>query len=293
MLGTRGQKIAILDDVSFAVPARSLFAINGPSCSGKSTELNMLTGLDRPTSGRVLFGGEKLRAKSGNALRTVTWNIVGIVHDFSGGLGTIGSGFTTIGDLHTFEGLPADVGAAVMVRAHDNSTAAVNTMANQLDDLLAREGLAPSIETRQQNISRNQSQFHILYVLLYAVAAIVALVGVLGLFNTLTTSVLERRREIGILRSMGATGWRVAGVFWTEGMTLAGISWLVGVALGIPAAYSFVYLLSAVLPPIPFAFNPLSLAVMLVFTLLIASLASILPSISAARVRVAETLRYE
>src|SRR5262249_28858925 len=130
-------------------------------------------------------------------------------------------------------------------------------------------------------------------ILLYAVAAIVALVGVLGLFNTLTTSVLERRREIGILRSMGATGWRVASIFWTEGMALASISWLMAAAIGVPAAFGFGTLISEVLLPIPFAFDPLTLLVTLAFILIIATLASIIPALSAARARIADTLRYE
>lgn len=166
-------------------------------------------------------------------------------------------------------------------------------MANVVDNTLAGEGLVPSVETTQQNASRNQAQFAILYALLYAVAGIVALVGILGLFNTLSSSVLERRREIGILRSMGATGWRVAGVFWTEAMALAGVAWLAAVVLGFPAAVGFLALLSAVLLPIPFAFSPGALLVALGVTLIIAALASFIPALSAARLRVVETLRYE
>ncbi|MFI5271718.1 MAG: FtsX-like permease family protein [Ktedonobacterales bacterium] len=228
-----------------------------------------------------------------NATTTQRWTVIGILRDYNGGTGTIGSAFTSIADLHAFNGVPLDAGVAFLVRAHDRSTAAVNTMATRIDDQLAHEGLAPSIETKQQNEQRNQAQFEILYALLYAVAGIVALVGILGLFNTLSSSVLERRREIGILRSMGATGWRVAGVFWTEAMALAGISWLAAVILGIPAAYGFLALLSAVLLPIPFAFSPVALLVMLAFTVLIASLASFIPALGAARVRVVDTLRYE
>ena len=62
-----GQKTVILDDVSFEIPARTLFAITGPSGSGKSTLLNMLSGIDRPTSGRVLFGGRATRQERGPA----------------------------------------------------------------------------------------------------------------------------------------------------------------------------------------------------------------------------------
>lgn len=228
-----------------------------------------------------------------NATATQRWTVIGILRDYNGGVGSIGSAFTSIADLHAFNGEPADAGAAFLVQSHDRSAPAVSTMATRIDDLLARQGLAPSVETKQQNEQRNQAQFEILYALLYVVAGIVALVGVLGLFNTLSSSVLERRREIGILRSMGATGWRVAGVFWTEAMALAGISWLAAVVLGIPAAVGFVALLSAVLLPLPFAFSPAALLVMLVFTVCIASLASFIPALGAARVRVVDTLRYE
>ena len=66
------------------------------------------------------------------------------------------------------------------------------------------------MQTAQQEIQQNQSQFLIVYILFYSVVVIIALVGAIGLFNALAMSVLERRREIGILRSMGATGarWR-------------------------------------------------------------------------------------
>jgi len=102
---------------------------------------------------------------------------------------------------------------------------------NALDTSLSEAGLSPTITTAQQCKDRNLAQFQIIYLVLYAVAAIIALVGILGLFNTLTTSVFERRREIGILRSMGASGWRVGRVFWLEGLSLAVIAWLVAIVL--------------------------------------------------------------
>ena len=63
-IATRAQTTTILDDVTFSIPAQSLFAISGPSGSGKSTLLNLLTGIDHPTSGRIVFAETELRAKS-------------------------------------------------------------------------------------------------------------------------------------------------------------------------------------------------------------------------------------
>lgn len=82
VIETHAQKTIILDDLSFTIPACSLFAITGPSGSGKSTLLNLLTGIDRPTSGRIVFAGSELKARSENALAKWRGRHVGIVFQF-------------------------------------------------------------------------------------------------------------------------------------------------------------------------------------------------------------------
>src|SRR5689334_22366896 len=82
VIQTRAQRTVILDDVTFTIPAQSMFAINGPSGSGKSTLLNLLTGIDRPSSGRVVFAGQELRAQSENALAHWRGRHVGIIFQF-------------------------------------------------------------------------------------------------------------------------------------------------------------------------------------------------------------------
>jgi putative ABC transport system ATP-binding protein len=82
VIASRARTTVILDDLTFAVPARSLFAINGPSGSGKSTLLNLLTGIDRPTSGTISFAGEALRARTENELARWRGRNVGIIFQF-------------------------------------------------------------------------------------------------------------------------------------------------------------------------------------------------------------------
>ena len=227
-----------------------------------------------------------------NATDSATWTIIGEVLDHNNTLSG-GVGITTIDDLHAFEKLPANLASGFMIQARDHSPQAVERMANALDATLTRSGATPNIQTQQQIIARNQSQFGIVTAILYAVSVIIGLVGLLGLFNTLTISVLERRREIGILRSMGATSRGVARVFWTEGISLAVVAWIAALVVGIPAAYAFVNFIGSVLLPLPFTFAPVTLAIMLAFILLIATLASFAPALSAARVRVSDILRYD
>jgi len=257
----------------------------------------------QPGEQDVVLINEQLQQKSGarvgdsialsTATRNQSWRVIGIIHDVNGGLGTSGVAMTSYDNYLAFYELPADRARGFMVGSADHAQPAVDETANRIDAALVREGLSPNVTTAQQQVTRNQGQFQILYILLYAVAAIVALVGILGLFNTLTTSVLERRREIGILRSLGATGRRVAAVFWTEALALSALAWLLAIVVGIPASLAFVNLIAAVLIPISFAFDPAALLAMLIFTFVIATVASFIPALSAARVRVVETLRYE
>ncbi len=227
-------------------------------------------------------------------VNSATWHIIGIATDYNGmGIGNLGVILAPISQTNAFDLLPADFTQSVMIQSTDTTQAQVDALATRVDDAFSKAGLLPDVTTAQQEIQQNHSKYQIVYILLDLVAVIVALVGAISLSNTLAMSVLERRREIGILRSMGATSRKVAQVFWSEGISLGVLSWLLAMMVGIPAAYGFVLLQGKLLAPIPFAFNPINLAWMLALIILIASLASIGPVFGAARVRIVTTLRYE
>jgi ABC-type antimicrobial peptide transport system permease subunit len=115
----------------------------------------------------------------------------------------------------------------------------------------------------------------------------------LGLFNTLSTEVLERRLEIGILRSIGATARRVASVFWIEGLGLAGVAFFVGLLLSLPGASILVHLLSSSVALLDFSFDPSAVLVTALFILALTFLASVGPALSVSRMHIHDLLRYE
>lgn len=81
-IGGKEKQVTILEDITFAVPEGSLVALTGPSGSGKSTLLHIMTGIDRPSSGRVFFAGQELRAMNEDQLARWRGRHVGIVFQF-------------------------------------------------------------------------------------------------------------------------------------------------------------------------------------------------------------------
>ena len=230
--------------------------------------------------------------------------VIGTVHQHIDTLGWIGAVVTTVDTANVLDGIPAaqadSMAWSVAVQARDRSSGAVNTLTDTLDTLLnpipsglTKGGSGVQVETRQSYTARRQQEWYVLYYLLYGVALVVGAVGALGLANALAASVLERRREIGMLRAMGANGRRVAQVFWVEGLALGGIAWCCGVAVGLPLAYVFLHELSQLVLPMDFYVDPLAFAVMLAAIIGIASVASLAPAWRASHVRIASILRYE
>ncbi|MBN1565604.1 MAG: ABC transporter permease, partial [Anaerolineae bacterium] len=128
--------------------------------------------------------------------------------------------------------------------------------------------------------------------ILSAVAGLIALVGALGLLTTLSMSVFERQKEIGVMRSIGAGSSTVAIQFLTEGIVVGVIAWLVG----IPLMVGIQYLLLSITgfdETFPFQFSPTAVMVGLIGMLVITTIASLWPSLAAARKTVSDILRYQ
>ncbi len=246
---------------------------------------------------------QRLNAKVGDALtlsqgsRTVRWEVVGIVHELAYASGSAdphgryGAMFTTLDNLDmTLRQLPVGTANQLYLNAQDHSQAALQRLRGEIQHVLQQAGIA---QGQVQFVTSGLNLIVAVYALIDALAIVVALVGLLGLSNTLAAEVLERRREIGILRSLGATGWRVGLVFWIEGATLALIAWLPGILLAIPGGYALVNILSAYIGPIEFSINPIAIVLTLAFILAVSLVASFAPALSASHTRIREILRYE
>ncbi|HEY7021837.1 MAG TPA: FtsX-like permease family protein [Ktedonobacterales bacterium] len=243
------------------------------------------------------------------ATTELTLTIIGTVKQSIDVLGWIGAAVLPVDTLYRLKGVSSaeasqTSSAQIIVGARDRSLDAVNQLAAQVsavvnpggassDDPGYYSGANGTIDTIHEYVTRRQADAYLLYYLLYALALVVGVVGALGLANALVTSVLERRREIGLLRAMGASGRRVAQVFWVESLSLGGFSWLIGAALGLPLAWAFVQTFAWTVMPVDFSLAPLAFAASLVAVLAIATVASVAPAWRASRLRIATALRYE
>ena len=79
-----------------------------------------------------------------------------------------------------------------------------------------------------------QFQFNIIVVMLLVMAVLLAVVGGLGLMGTMSINVLERTREIGVMRAIGASNGAILGIVMVEGILIGMVSWLIGALIALP-----------------------------------------------------------
>ena len=114
-----------------------------------------------------------------------------------------------------------------------------------------------------------------------------------ALINTLTMVVLERTREIGILRCIGAHARDVRRIFATEGLTVALVGWLIGIPLGFGLAHAVVTLAEHVFNEhVLFTFPALNIPIALVGTVALALVVMLIPLRRAVAFKPGEALRY-
>jgi len=124
-------------------------------------------------------------------------------------------------------------------------------------------------------------------IFLAAIASISLIVGGIGISNTMFMSVLERRREIGTMKALGATTQQIRDLFVVE----SGMIGLVGGLLGLLTAVTLGYIIMAF--DIAFVFDYTVIAGSIIFSITLGLISGTLPALDAAKIDPIEALRYE
>lgn len=186
--------------------------------------------------------------------------------------------------------------SAVYISTNLRSEADVQEAVRQLENLYLQNGIRlSSISTVTDLRSATILQFQVIISFLLVMALLIALVGGLGLMGTMSLNVIERSREIGIMRAIGARDGDIRQIVIIEGVFIGLLSWLAGAVLALPLGK----LLNDIVgqgflqTPLNDAVSLSGALIWLGFITVLSILSSILPARRATREPIREVLAYE
>ncbi len=183
----------------------------------------------------------------------------------------------------------------LLVTTESHTEAAQDTVATELERRLDDANMTPTGSDTQLGMrERLGSELNILVTFLVIMAALLAAVGVIGLTGTMTINVLESVREIGVMRAIGASHGSIFGIFITEGVVVGLMAWGLGALGSWPISLLLTNALSGAMNlPLTYVFSFAGVGIWLGAVLVIAVLASLLPSWRASQVSVRDAIAYE
>ena len=227
--------------------------------------------------------------------RKTTWRIVGItrVVGFRGGIGVAYANYPYYARVIGQVGRAGSV--QLVTTQHD--TASQLRIKKALEDRYLQAGLRASAGgiTSGQIRDNNVLFFSIITALLLAMAFLMAIVGGLGLMGTMSLNVLERTREIGVMRAVGASNGAVRRIVLTEGLTIGLLSALLAFLFSFPLGQGLAALVGEAIfqLPLSYVFSVNGVIMWLIIVVILSTLSSFLPAYNASRLTVREILAYE
>jgi putative ABC transport system permease protein len=182
----------------------------------------------------------------------------------------------------------------VLTAQHDS--ASQKAVSDQIQKLYEANGIQYGSAQLGADFIRDQkAQTDILVYFMLVMASMIAIVGGLGLMGTMSINVLERTREIGVMRAIGASNGDIQSIVIVEGMVVGLISWAISILLSLPITNVLCFgvgmaLLTSPMPPV---YGVSGILAWLAFTLILAAIASAWPARRASKLTVRDTLAYE
>lgn len=258
------------------------------------------------TSGRWLLDGEHDGAVVGSALlksnpglqvgqrmplliegKPVSLRIVGIVDSGP-------ESVAYVPDFAAWRG--GSMASLLLVRANDRSDAGQRALAGQLRAALEKQGIAIK-SSRLLGDTRQAIEDHLQMVVSFLgmMGWVMIVVGGMGLASTMSVAVLERRREIGVLRAIGARGRAIVGMVQLEGLAMGLLGWLLSLPLSVPVSVVLGEAFSRVMFTVPSSLlpEPVSALRWLALVAVVCVLACAWPARQAMRMPVVRALQYE
>ncbi len=220
------------------------------------------------------------------------WKVVGLMLS-----ATVGQGdnYVPLDALARETGSVNRGSIVVVMTGHHDAETQRRVMDALEDTYAARRIETASLQSANEFREQSQIVFDVIAYLLLTMALVAAVVGGVGLMGTLSINVVERRREIGVMRAIGASTLDVAGIFVGEGVLLGVISWLLAVPISYPGARAFANGVGVALfaAPLDFHYSLGGAIAWLIVVIALSAFASLWPALQAARMSVREAVAYE
>lgn len=152
-----------------------------------------------------------------------------------------------------------------------------------------------SVQSFSQLLETFTDIFAVVQTILVGIAAISLIVGGIGIMNTMYTSVLERTKEIGTMKAVGAKNSDILWIFLFESGLLGLVGGIIGILMGIGIGKTVEYIAAIQLgtPLLQAVFGFPLIVGALTFSFIIGAISGVLPAMQAAKLKPAEALRYE
>lgn len=210
------------------------------------------------------------------------------------------AGLSSYVNLDYFDSLPGQVqnhSAVYRVVANGNlDDAAQKALAVKVQNMLEANNLQVSSITTGSHINNESANgFNILVTFLLVLAVLIALVGSIGLTGTMSMNIMERTREIGIMRSIGASDLVLSRMVLIEGLIIGWLSWGLGALLSFPISSIMSNSITLALfgAPSTLKFSATGFLIWFALVSVLSILASLVPARNATRLTIREVLAYE
>jgi putative ABC transport system permease protein len=224
--------------------------------------------------------------------RKADWQIVGLFQ-FTGE-GTL-IAYTTYDYLSQYINQPGRT-ANYRIVSSDHSIDSQIALSKSVDAYFRERGFKVNNVEAGGSFTRSVTEYiGILTAFLVIMALLTAAVGSIGMAGTLSMNVMERTREIGILRAIGAYDRVILRLVLLEGLIIGAISFLFGALLSFPITTLLSEVISQAIfnSPAKFAFTVQGFIIWLVVVIVLSALSSLVPARSASRMTIREVLAYE
>jgi putative ABC transport system permease protein len=223
-----------------------------------------------------------------------TWQVVGFYDPvFVNGFGT-DTIYTPLDSLYQAT-KKYNQGTMLYIRTTSHATPFVTDVTAKLKDMFDQRGMRVSAtQTQAAARATNEFSFSIVIYMMLALSVIVALVGGIALMGALSIGVIERTKEIGVMRAVGARSRTILGVFVMEGLLQGILSWLVAIPISFFASPFLAAALGKAMfgATLDYRFSWPAVGIWFGIILAVAAVASLMPASGATRISVRDSLAY-